>query len=196
MSSPAAHLAVGGFRGHPRSPGLDIASGPVGGLACICCRSPGSRLRGVSAGPRRTSRICALRILCFLLWRYPCCLWRQSRLAGRAGGFWRWQGLEVACAGASHLLLDLAVAVMKLPLFWPFLRELYHSPVGLLPSAALPGSSVFLRNLALEALVLVPLCALLGLAFRRRLGRRRTVSVICLVVMLMGMFSCACLERH
>jgi len=195
MSSPAAHLAMGVFVGTRDRRAWTLRRGLWVAWLAFVAAAPDLDYVVSALAAKNFENLRITHSLLFAL-ALPLLSVATIALGGSRGRVLAVQGLEVACAGASHLLLDLAVAVMKLPLFWPFLRELYHSPVGLLPSVALPGSSVFLRNLALEALVLVPLCALLGLAFRRRLGRRRTVSVICLVVMLMGMFSCACLERH
>jgi hypothetical protein len=66
---------------------------------------------------------------------------------------------QVILAGLSHLVLDLLTGVNKLPLLWPFSRETFKLPFGLLPSAGQVNLfNYFLyRNLLIEIGVIAPL---------------------------------------
>ncbi|MEO6280755.1 metal-dependent hydrolase [Roseateles sp.] len=76
--------------------------------------------------------------------------------------------LSLLAAALSHELLDFLVGVHASPWLWPFTRETFVSPVGLLPSAGrLDFANVYLwRNLLIEIGVLGP--ALLALCAMRR----------------------------
>lgn len=81
--------------------------------------------------------------------------------------------ITMSLATCSHLLLDLAVGVHGLPLFWPLPLAEISSPLGLLPSAGrLRLDNFYLwRNLLIEMGVLLPIAALC-LALARRMTWR------------------------
>ena len=86
----------------------------------------------------------------------------------------------MAAAGLSHLVLDLLVGVMPLPLLWPLARTECRLPFGLLPSAgAIRLFNPYLyRNLLIEMGVLVPV--VLGIVLARRgYGWRRAIACVC-----------------
>ena len=90
--------------------------------------------------------------------------------------FWV-KSLQIVSAGFSHILLDYLVGVHPSPLFWPLSREVYASPVGVLPSAgALELRNYYLyRNLIIELGVLVPLY--LGIGFLMWRWPRKKVAI-------------------
>lgn len=84
-------------------------------------------------------------------------------------------GLQAACAGLSHVVLDLLVGVTPAGLLWPLSRETFRLPFGVLPSAGRIrlDNPLLYRNLLIELGALVPLCAglLLLKSGRPRSGR-------------------------
>jgi membrane-bound metal-dependent hydrolase YbcI (DUF457 family) len=72
--------------------------------------------------------------------------------------------LQAVGAGVSHVVLDFLVGVTPQALFWPISDVAVAAPVGVLPSAGTPSPANphFLRNLAIELGVLVPLLACLA----------------------------------
>lgn len=110
-----------------------------------------------------------LLTVAFLAWR------------GERGARLRVRGLQAACAGLSHVALDLLVGVTPAGLPWPLSRETFRLPFGVLPSAGRIrlDNPLFYRNLLIELGVLVPLCALLILlrGGRPRSGRRALLVV-------------------
>lgn len=81
---------------------------------------------------------------------------------------------QACCAGLSHLLLDILVGVTALPLFFPWSREVFKLPFGILPSAGkiLLTNYYFYRNLYLELGVIVPfILALILWIWRKKLKK-------------------------
>lgn len=78
--------------------------------------------------------------------------------------------VQLGGAALSHLVLDLFVAVMPLPLLWPFSGRAFRLSFGLLPSAGRPGLSnvYFYRNLLIEVGVLAPILGLVVLLRHKR----------------------------
>ncbi|MDC0712486.1 metal-dependent hydrolase [Stigmatella sp. ncwal1] len=98
-------------------------------------------------------------------------------LRGERGARLGWQSLQAACAGLSHVALDVLVGVTPAALLWPFSRATFVFPVGVLPSAGWPRLSnpYFYRNLLIELGVLVPSIASLLLLRHGALGVRARV---------------------
>jgi inner membrane protein len=98
------------------------------------------------------------------------------RLRGERGSVWSTHALQALGAGLSHVVLDGLVGVTPAALLWPFSRETFRLPFGVLPSAGrlrLSNPLVY-RNLLIELGVLVPLCVgfLLGRAEGHRSAKR------------------------
>ena len=76
----------------------------------------------------------------------------------RAKALWN-LGLQAGLAGFSQVVLDIAVGIAGLPIFWPLSLFKLKSPIGLLPSAgALDlGNYYFYYNLGIELGVLLPI---------------------------------------
>ncbi|MBP0017411.1 MAG: metal-dependent hydrolase [Cyanobacteria bacterium SBLK] len=89
--------------------------------------------------------------------------------AKKKAGFKK-HGFQVCCAGLSHLVLDILVGVTALPLFFPWSREVFKLPFGILPSAGkiLLTNYYFYRNLYLEMGVILPLIIALFLWIWRK----------------------------
>ncbi|NEQ67063.1 MAG: hypothetical protein F6K21_16470 [Symploca sp. SIO2D2] len=69
---------------------------------------------------------------------------------------------QVILAGLSQVLLDLLVGVVGIPLFYPFSRQNFQLPWGILPSAGKLdlGNYYLYRNLLIEMGVLLPILSL------------------------------------
>jgi inner membrane protein len=102
-------------------------------------------------------------------------------LRGERGAMLGWQSLQAACAGLSHVVLDLLVGVTPAALLWPLSRATFVLPVGVLPSAGWPRLSnpFFYRNLLIELGVLVPLSVSLLLVRQGALRSRARVLGVC-----------------
>ncbi|MGK7927659.1 MAG: metal-dependent hydrolase [Spirulina sp.] len=77
---------------------------------------------------------------------------------------------QACCAGLSHLLLDIFVGVGAFPLLFPWSREVFKLPFGILPSAGKISLTnyYFYRNLYLESGVIIPLIIVLILWIWRK----------------------------
>ena len=77
--------------------------------------------------------------------------------------------LTLLAAAASHEVLDFLVGVHPSPWLWPFDRQAFRSPLGVLPSAGRLdfGNPYLWRNLLIEMAVLGPV--MLALCAARRL---------------------------
>lgn len=81
-------------------------------------------------------------------------------------------GLQACLAGLSQVILDIAVGIAGMPIFWPISNFKLKSPVGLLPSAGAIDLSnyYFYYNLGIELGVLAPISLVILLY---RWGRTR-----------------------
>ncbi|MEM9538760.1 MAG: metal-dependent hydrolase [Cyanobacteria bacterium P01_E01_bin.42] len=105
---------------------------------------------------------------------------------------------QVCCAGLSHLILDILVGVTALPLFFPWSREVFKLPFGILPSAGkiLLTNYYFYRNLYLELGVMLPLIVALFLwVWRKQFKRLIFLLPILLPISFHFMFVCFNLPR-
>ena len=97
----------------------------------------------------------------------------------------RLYNIQVCLAGLSHIVLDMLVGVLPLPLLWPFTTHRFRLPFGILPSApAFRLDNIYMyRNLLMEVGVLAPLFVGIYLArfshtrFAALSGWKRTVSI-------------------
>jgi inner membrane protein len=121
-------------------------------------------IRALALGPDRRLRITHSLALCLLL---PTLGAAASWAAGRRGRALATRSAQAAAAGLSHLALDLLVGVTALPLLWPATERRFRLPWGLLPSAGRLDlhNPLFYRNLLIELGVLIPLAAVLVVAF-------------------------------
>ncbi|QTA84455.1 metal-dependent hydrolase [Desulfonema magnum] len=93
-------------------------------------------------------------------------------------------GFQAILAGLSHLILDLLVGVTPLPLMWPFVKETFRLPFGILPSAARLDISdyYFYRNIFIELGIFVPLlCSAYPIFHTYPVTRRRKLKIIFLL---------------
>ena len=102
--------------------------------------------------------------------------------------------VALLAAGLSHLILDLLVGVIPLPVFWPFLQAEVSLPFGVLPCAGAVqiGNPYLYRNLLIELGVIVPIVA--GAFLARRTDRKKTVFA-CACASIPFMVWAACLAR-
>ena len=86
----------------------------------------------------------------------PVMTWLILWLAGVRGRKLAVWCLQVSAAGLSHVVLDLLVGVTPAALLWPFSRQTYRLPFGVLPSAGRLhwANGLLLRNLLIEVGVL------------------------------------------
>jgi inner membrane protein len=92
---------------------------------------------------------------------------------------------QAIIAGLSHLILDFLVAVMPLPLLYPFSVETFKSYIGILPSAGKISLTnyFFYRNLFIEQGILVPLFCSVYLIIRHSTKTRlEKVKIGCLLL--------------
>ena len=88
----------------------------------------------------------------------PICTIFILTIMGVRGRQLKLYSLQVILAGLSHIILDLLVGVVGIPLFYPFSRQNIKLPWGILPSAGkIDLSNYYLyRNLLIEMGVLLP----------------------------------------
>ncbi|MCP4536655.1 MAG: metal-dependent hydrolase [Chloroflexi bacterium] len=101
--------------------------------------------------------------------------YRQSQLLGKS--------TQVCIAGLSHIILDLLVGVIANPLLWPFTKQTFKLPFGLLPSA--PGyyltNYYMYRNLLIEIGIFVPLYTSIYLIRRTSFAKYQQAGMIALL---------------
>jgi len=98
-----------------------------------------------------------LPVLIILYLKYK----QEQYLAGKA--------LQLFMASFSHLLLDLLVGVLPKAYLWPFYKEKFTLPFGILPSAGkLDWDNYYLyRNLFIEFGILVPFILIMYIINKR-----------------------------
>ncbi|EGJ32741.1 MULTISPECIES: metal-dependent hydrolase [Moorena] len=86
---------------------------------------------------------------------------------------------QAILAGLSQIIIDLLVGVVGIPLFYPFTRENFKLPWGILPSAGkLDLSNYYLyKNLLIEMGILLPLFSLVAIC-RYHLLKPRQVKIV------------------
>jgi inner membrane protein len=101
-------------------------------------------------------------------------------LLGKRGKSYKLKSLQVVLVALSHLLLDLLTGVFPLPLLYPFSKQLFRLPFGLLPSAGRIQLNNYLlyRNLLIELGVLIPLSISLLLSIRGSAKSLKDLSIV------------------
>ncbi|NES21197.1 MAG: metal-dependent hydrolase [Symploca sp. SIO3E6] len=109
---------------------------------------------------------------------FPICTILLLTIKGVRGSKLKLYSWQVILAGLSQILLDLLVGVVGIPLFYPFSRQNFKLPWGILPSAGkLDLSNYYLyRNLLIEMGVLLPILSLV-IIIRYRLLQQRQMQV-------------------
>jgi inner membrane protein len=94
----------------------------------------------------------------------------------------KFRSLQVILAGLSHLILDVFVGVLPLPLLYPS-PTMFRLPFGLLPSAGKIqlANSLFYRNLGIELGAIVPLSIALLLSIRNFSKYWQSIAVCSLI---------------
>ena len=90
----------------------------------------------------------------------------------------------------SHLLLDYLVGVHGNPYLYPFSKEVFVSPLGILPSAGRIDvcNHYFWRNILIELAIFVPLVMFFTPKYRSIILRNKIMTLALLCLLCIGVF--------